>query len=571
MSEDIKKGAFDKLVAGLSAEDRNSMLERINQNAAPSVQFVEMEEKPDEYSMTLKVRLENESVFYKFFLWLRGLIHKKETEQIYNEDIIAGIARKINREHPGLLMHRHGVLDSVFFERLRGLKECSDFFKPYLLLIDDNPGDFYVFLSSFIAPELSDRITEQADPFILSFGQDPSIEVKSGLLKKLDEVLKEMDTHTKANLYAGVRAVNWLKTFTQLPFIHFSSQFTNITGDSYTCPYTHAKMDFNEFAAVFGNIQTIDNEVLEAIFLFSQRKELTKNAQDKDIERAIKEFLAKANGFLGTIEMFIAGVPVLKIGKVINSSYDWEPASIPGAEAWFPSFRNQWRKIFDIRWNDWIKERKKKMLASNLNTDFKLAEFPVMRYRPWAYMWTHIPFSCELTGGFLNWFALEKFEEVIPTLNEVMMEGIFIRSENRTEFSDGLDSFVKANNKMLELTGLLSPEGEYGQTFQEIIESKVRTLQVQNQIDKIIHETEATVREVTKDFGKGARTIEMVFHGIFDEKKDGLHEGLQNINTIKGRQNREWRDKVVKVRELLKKSIFYISELEPIDSAPSNG
>lgn len=565
--EEDKKGSFEKLVAGLSAADRNAMLERISKTAGQSIKLIETEPKPEEYSMTLSVRLQNESLFYRFFLWLRGFIKQKETQQLYNEDIIAGIARKINREHPGLLMHRHGVLDSVFFDQLRRIKEAADFFKPYILLIDENPGDFYVFLSSFVAPELSEKVNQEIDPFNLPFGQDPSVEIKSDLLKKLDEMLKNMDTTTKANLYAGILGINWLKQFTKLPFIHFTSQFTNIAGDSYTCPYSNARTDFNQFAAVFGNLQSIENEVLEALFLYSQRKDLTKNAQTKDIERAINEFLAKANSFLGSIEMFIAGVPVFKIGKVINADYDWEPGNIEGVEAWFPSFRTQWRKIIDIRWNDWVRERKKHLLASNLYSDFKLREFPPLRYRPWAYMWMHIPFNCELTGGFLGWFTSEKFDGMLQTLNEVMMEGIFIRSENRTEYSEGLDMFIKANNRMTALLGKLSPQGEFGSVFQDFIDTKIKSLQVQNQIDTMMRAIEDEVRSITKDFGKGCRAMEMVFKGFFDEKKDGIHETLQNMTAIKGHQNREWRDKLIKIRETLVKSLFYISELEPIDAA----
>lgn len=565
--EEDKKGSFEKLVAGLSADDRNAMLDRISKTAGETVKFVETEPKPPEYSMSLSVRLQNESVFYRFILWIRSFIQQKETNNLYNEDILAGIARKVNREHPGLIMHRHFLLDSIFYDHLRRVKECADFFKPYILLIEDNPGDFYVFLSSFVAPELSEKINQEVDPFILPFGQEPSVEVKSDLLKSLDEMLKNMETDTKAKLYSAILGVNWLKQFTRLPFIHFCSQFTNIAGDSYTCPYSNARNDFNLFAAVFGNLHQIENVVLEALFLYSQRKDLTHNVQTKDIERAVNEFLARANSFLGSIEMFIAGVPIYKIGKIINSDYDWEPSSIEGVEAWFPSFRSQWRKIIDIRWNDWVRERKKYMLSNNLFTDFKLHEFPPLKYRPWAFMWMHVPFACELTGGFLGWFTTEKFDGMLQPLNEVMMEGIFIRSENRTEYSEGLDLFIKANNRMTALIGKLSPQGEFGNVFQGFIESKIKSVQVQNQIDTMMRAIEDEVRDITKDFGKGCRAMEMVFKGFFDEKKDGIHETLQNMTAIKGHQNREWRDTIIKIRETLKKTLFYISELEPIDAA----
>lgn len=570
MLDDVKKGAFDKLVAGLSTEDRVNMLDRINKNSAPSVQFVETENDIPEKNMSLHLKFKNESVFYRFVLWVRSLISKKTSEKLYNEDILASMAKKVNRDHPGIVNHRIQVLDTIFYQRLRALKDASDFFKPYFSFIDDNPGDFYVFLSSFVTPELSDQINNQADPFTLSFDTEPKPEIRNNLLKKLDDILKGIDGQAKSSLYYAVCAVNWLKQFTKLPYIHFTSQFTNLTGDVFTCPYKNAINDYDAFSAVFANIHPVQNEVLEAMLLFSQRKELSRNAQEKDIERTIKEFLAKSNQHFATIQMFITGVPIVKVGKIINEDYDWLPGNINGVEAWFPSFRSHWRKIFDVRWNDWLRERKKSMLSESLNDDFQLTEFPIMKYRPWTALWMRVPFAYELTGGFLSWFCNEKFNDILQTLNEVMMEGVFIRNENRIEYSEGLNLFVQANNQMVELEARLSSNGEYGSLFDEFASSKIRSFQVQNQIDSMMATTESEINDIFKNFCKGARMMDRVFHGFFDEKKDGEHESLQNFTAIKGHQNRVWRDRLAGIRELIQRTLFYLSELEPIDAATAN-
>ena len=59
MFEDGKRDAFDKLVAGLSTEDRNIMLSKINSSISPTVQFVDTETpEPTEYTK-LSLRLKN--------------------------------------------------------------------------------------------------------------------------------------------------------------------------------------------------------------------------------------------------------------------------------------------------------------------------------------------------------------------------------------------------------------------------------------------------------------------------------------------------------------------------------
>jgi hypothetical protein len=570
MHADGKRDAFDRLVAGLNTEDRNIMLSKLNANKTQTVKFVNTEVYEPKDDTRLSLRLKNESVFYRFFLWLRSLFSKEKPEELYSEDLISKIARSVDRDFPHLIHHQQSVLDSIFYERLKALKESADFFKPYFALIEDSLGDFYVFLSSFVTPQIADEINSNADPFTLPFSKVPSNEVKKDLIIKMDKILKEMAPTTKNSLYAAISSTNWLMQFTKLPFLHFLSQFTNITGDAYTCPYSNARNDYIYFAKVFTNVLTVENNVLEAIFLFSQRKNITDNTQEKDIDKAVYEFLSKTNMHFSTIQMFISGIPIVKIGKIINRDVAWSPENMEGAEAWFPSFRNQWHKIIDIRWNDWQRERKKSMLADDLRNDFMLDGFPVMKFKPWDLLWTRVPFSCELTGGFLSWFASEKFPKIIPDLNTLMMEGVFVNNENRNEYSEALSGFIACNNQMQDLLQRLSEDGEYGQKFIEFSESKVRSFQIQNQIDSMMSTTESEIRDVLKRFCKTCRTIELIFHGIFDDDKDGVHETLQNYSTIKGPHNRQYRENLGKIRKILKSATFYIAELEPIDNATMN-
>jgi len=562
----LNKGAFDKLVAGLDSDERLSLLNKINKNTDIELQI----ESSDltEKNFSLLSQYKNESSFYKFLLWLRSFFLKIPKEKIYNQDLIDSFAKELTNLHPGILRHKQRLLDNYFFERLKSLKDASDFFKPYFVHINENPGDFYVFLSSFVAPEIAESINANADPFILPFTKEPDIELHNNLTKKMDSILKDMNSSTRNKLYQSVSTVEWLSQFVSLPFIHFISQFTNNSSNRFSCSYRLATMDFDAFASVFSKMFTVQPDVLQSLFLYSQRQNINKTTMsDKNIENALNEFLSKANLSISCIKEFVDSIPIYKLGKIINNNYDWQPKPFEGVESWFASFRAQWKKIIDIRWNDWQRERKKKNLGSSLYKDFGLKEFPTMKYKPWNNLWTRVSFSCELTGGFYSWFVSEKYDEIIEPLNDVAMEGIFIRSENRNEYSEALHDFVTVNTNMKELLDRLAPNGSLGSFFYDVTKNTVHTFQVQNRIDSNMKSIENEIKEYIKTFTKSIRAIERIFHGFFDEKKDGMHEGLQNINTIKGGQNRQFRDELMSIRSLLQKCIFYISELEPIDQA----
>ena len=73
MSENLKKDAFDRLVAGLSSEDRAEMLYNINKNLSPTVELVENEPADSSANITLRTKYAQESFFYRLILWFRSL------------------------------------------------------------------------------------------------------------------------------------------------------------------------------------------------------------------------------------------------------------------------------------------------------------------------------------------------------------------------------------------------------------------------------------------------------------------------------------------------------------------
>ena len=565
MSLENNRTAFDRLVSGLSAQDRADMLRRINSEDMASVQLVETEDETAEKNISLHLKYQTLPLIHKVLIKIKAIFTGKTSERIYNDSVLMTMAKHVNREHPGLLNTRMYYLDSIFYERLKDLKSAADFFKPYFAPIDNEPGEFYVFLSSFVTPEISDKINSEADPFSLSFDVEPTTMEKDRLMKNLDNIFSNLDPNSKANLYSAVQSISWLKQFSILPFLHFTAQFTNLVGTSYTCPYRNAAVDYDAFAAIFTNLKPISSELLEALFFYIHKNEFAANPHSQDLERSVKEFIAGANSKLSAIQMFISSVPVIKLGKIINQDFDWLPGNIDGSEAWFPKFRAHWREILEIRWKDWIKERKKNLIAATLHDDFGLIKFPEMKYHPWTSLWSKVQFNCELTGGFLSWFNVEMYGQMIIYLNDIVLEGVFNGPQSRQEYTAGFNLFQQANQKMAELLAALSPTGDYGVRFTEWSRFPVGSVQMQNQIKTAIGKIENSIYDVMKDFNAGSALLVKFLSKLFSPDPKNALEVMQNFSSIKGRGNREWRDNLEKVYIDLSKCVFYLSELDPIE------
>lgn len=565
MNDDQHRGSFDELVAGISSDERKYLLAKINQNREHSFPLVQpAREETDGF--TLDIKLNSESFLYKLFLWIRSLISKKHKLEIYNDDLIRTLARKINKNHPGIVDMQNGLILSLFYEKLKELKNAADFFKPYFNIFNENPGKFYVFMSTFIAPEIASSINAEADPYSVPFEKEGTKEVRSSLLKKLEGILKDIPQKSRAVMYDAVKSLNWLKRFSELPYTHFLAQFTAIVSENYTCPFTNAQTDFNALANVLSDARSIPNEALEALFLFPQRKGGATVELDQDTEKSMREFLSKSAAAISMVQMFISTVPFFALGKVIFSDYDWQIETFGGAEDWFVKFKEEWKIVFDERWESWLRDRKKSQLADVLMEKFGILSFPELPYRPWANLWGGVPFRCEMTGGFLYWFATVKYEEIIGVLNVLVLEGVFLNNDNRAEFSEAMNKFAEINHQVQLFGESLNEKGSVGSVFAKLSADHVRTLKGQNMVNSMILNAETSIRGWESSFCDCCRTIEKVLAGILDdEKTDKKYESIQNLMTIKGRENRAYRDNLQAEREVLLESRRILAEIEPLD------
>ena len=109
MDSTQNKTTFDELVSGISAEERNFLLAKINKSKEPDILILQGSREIEDAGY-LDAKYKTEPFLYKFFLWLRSLITKRNVNDLYNMDLVADLARKINKNHPGLIVHRNNII-----------------------------------------------------------------------------------------------------------------------------------------------------------------------------------------------------------------------------------------------------------------------------------------------------------------------------------------------------------------------------------------------------------------------------------------------------------------------------
>ncbi len=567
----METNSFDRLVSGLSSGERKDLLDKMKSNTSESESLSSIDKYEQNSQVPFAVQIKNESIFYRFYLWIRALIANTSIEAIYNENKISEIARHVEKTSPHLIDNKKGLLLSTFYDKLNELSRCAEFFRPYIALIENDESAFLVFLGSFVMTDLEKVMDDQVDPYSLPVTTVPKPEQRMHLLRKMDQIMQEINASEKNSMYAAVRSLEWLKQFTKLPFKRFIMLFTSVTDNSFTCSYNALENEISSFAKILCNGSTIPEEVFEAMYLFSRRNTSKRSldSMDEQSEKA-KEFMDKAKSQISMMKMFITTVPMKSIGRIVYSDAAWMPGNFTGGEDWFQKYKATWRKLFDQKWEAWSHDCQKEILRQNLTHNFQLENFPLLPERPWKNLWGGVPFRNELTAGFLNWYMKDVFPTFEMILKTVMLEGDFVKKENRQEFYDSFNKLIQLSIDLQTLTRRLSAGGEHGIIFSKFMDEKLRTLQAHSKIETIIHGIEGDVRSMLAAFGDSARSLELCLSGIFNEKKDTRYESLTNLSHIGGNQHDKFMENLQHARESLSNCYAMIRELEPIDT-PSLG
>ena len=560
--------SFDRLVSGLTSTERKDMLEKMKANTSETESLVSEENFGGDEHISFSQQIKSESLFYRVYLWIKSLLTSSTVEVLYNEHRITQIAHHIDKISPHLIDYKRGLLLSSFYDKLNELKLCAEFFRPYVTIAENDENAYLVFLGSLVMSEIEKRMDEYVDPYSIPLTDGPRPEQRMQLLRKMEEIMSEIPQSQRNIMYNAVRASEWIRQFTKLPFQRFLSSFSTIIENNYSCAFGSLENEVSSFARILCNGMKIPEEVFESLYLFSRRNSGGKSLDsiDEASGRAV-DFMEKAKSQISMIKMFITTVPMRYVGCVVYEDAQWAPGNFTGGEDWYQKYKTNWRKLFDQKWEAWSHDCKKEALRQGLYHNFQLESFPLLPERPWAKLWGGVPFRYELTAGFLNWYMKDVFPSYEIVLKTVMLEGDFIQKENRQEFCDSFNKLIQVSIDFQTMNRQMASGGEYGMIFSKLMQDeKLRSLQANSKIESIMRGIESDTRSMFSAFGDACRTLELCFTGIFLEKKDSRYDSLSNLNRISGKNNEKFCADLKSARESLANCYAMIRELEPIDT-----
>lgn len=563
--------SFDALVSGISAEERQSILDKMQSTPKDyeNDSFSPVEDLPTEPETTLSEQLKKESLPFRFWLWLKSIFTNTSTEILFNEIKIQSMAKVVGRNFPGLIDMKRGFILPAFYDKLRDLKKSADFFRPYVVSFEQDEGAFYVFLGSIVMPIVARDLADNADPYSNPVTGEAKLEYRVDLLRQMDDIFQSIPADSKNEMYEAVKSVDWLRQFVRLPFNRFLSLFSEITDEIHTCQFSQIENEIGAFAKCLMNSFRLPNEVLESLFLFSIRNSKKKggeSASDENSNDAV-EFMSKAMENMANLHMFMSSVPIHSISCIVYSDSQWMPEHFSGGEDWFVKFKTSWKKIFEQKWDSWVFDCKKENLRQSLVSRFSLESFPLLPNRPWENLWGGVKFRYELTGGFLYWYFLKEFPTYEIVLKSIMVEGVFKKKDNQLMYTDTFNDFIHISMALNALNDRIKPSGDVGSTFAKFsAEGQMRTLQEQTRVEQLMRSVESEMQLIINQFGTANRSMNHILSGLLGLKKEARFDTLSNIGHLSGRGNENFLSTLQNARDSLENALNIIKELEMFDA-----
>ena len=557
-----KTGTFDKLVAGLSLDDRLAMLHQVKSQIKPEIKFLEKDIRKDELDMKSIESLKKESLFLRIILAIKTLFSNKTKVELYADYQLQRMTKITGAKYPEYFNTQERCLEKGFYDVLEELTAIADFFKPGVVLSDEKQGDFLILLGSLILTDLEKRIEDEANPYNTRFSPDIPPNLRISLLRKIEGILAGVSSIDKDKLYTCVKSLTWLRDFCELPFESFKNKFTKQVNGKMHCALSDCKNEIEQFSSILCNSKNIEPEILEAIYLFSIQTKLDQG-KEVDIQNEIENHMASSLLSLKNLIFFINTVPFKSFYKISKYSLTAAPLYNKNTEDWFVMYKDQWKKRFDEKWSNWQHDRNIAITRKRITNLCNVPDYPLLPNRPWKKL--HVFFERDYTIGFLYSFIENCYSSYKEVLKELIMNGEFIISDNRTELMDTFTDFNVLSQKITTFNDKLSIDGTYGTSFNQFKQETLYTIQGKSHMKNLFLTLIAEIDVLVLNFLRNLKSFNTVLDGILIANYNTSYDGIANLASLKLHDKTLIRNHLVNIKNAFIESEIIIKDLASIE------
>ena len=534
---------FDRLVAGLSTEERRGMLRSIEENLNIDSEplFADAEESEE---ISLEVIHGRLGLIHRIILFFKALIVQRNVLDVLEESLLLRYAAEIERAYQGLFDAKTNSLGYAFAKELKGLRDAlAPFVDPLSRAFGPDKKDFVAFMAGIEFPLHQERILEVTDPATY-FGDGVSdFDMRRQMDAALKEALKDISESDRAEMYRHVRALYFLNELVFFPHSKILSSFT-AGAERETVPVGQVKNQLLEFGDILvSQVEAPGITALKALFLFDPKMN-----EEQDIAKTtdvLKAALEGALQGLAEIRSFCTAIPLKKLLKVVSENVSYTPDQIGGGEDWFALYRKFWEDRIDRELEIFSFSTHSQKLVGEACRLLKMDALPTLPHYSAKSLEDGGGVRFEMTLSFLLHFIERLFmTEMHRVLKIFIVDGDFYKSLNRQEFTDSYDGIRGAMESIKHLDADLSPTGEKGLEVSlvrgEMVKQNLRYKRLRSVLKTVDERAEGIVNSTKEHLA----LLIHVTKGILFGESGGRYDTLSNISYIGGSENASLLDRL---------------------------
>ena len=561
-----KRDTFEELVKSLAISERREMLDRLvdasesDSGVSATKAATESSEQALADAAAKHARFSEVGFFVRLWFKLLAFLSSCTAEEKYNEHLVAELGRKLGQKYGTYFSASKRIYTSLLYKDLVFLESFRTFFLPYINEYDKRRGDFYILLSSLIAPETAAEISATLDPSSEPYETESVKDIHSAFSKKMDDVFERFPAEEKRKMYQAAQSAEWIVTYESLSLNRTILQFADTTGDGQMCPIDMLTDDFKKISSVLYSAEKIPVHLLEAFFIFMNQDKVQDEAFSFD--RECTDFVRTAVNNLTEIANFRTRVPLADFVRFSSGDISWEPEPERGGEDWFKLFRVAWKERFEKRFSEWAKLRDKHMLKKRALAFLERGDSAELEFIPWQNSWIEFKFSREAVLLFLKSF----FSGVYPRrmskiLRVILAEGDFYKRENLSEFTDGFNTLEHCKRDIDEFEMRLAPNGDIGADFALALNEKAGTHSGNTRLKHLMATVESDAESLCTRVINAMKSLDLVLGGILNVSQGGQYDTLSNLSSIQGVESADFRTDIVSVKYKIEECLNIINEL----------
>ena len=561
-------GHFNRLVLELSVEERYKLLEKLSSQSS-LVSTVLYEGPGNEGEFIPETQYQKLPWYYRIWFFFLSFFNARPPLKLYEDHLIGRLYRNLEDKTPGFYNFQKDMLLQRFQEELIKLRDASRFFYNALdASINRDKGGLMIFLGSLEMPEIHKRIASETDPVTLAsrYSDLNDVELRQKAIKILEDALTEITETGRNKMYNSARTLFCLKQLASFLFDRLINSFIyDSSSQSHICPAGSAR----DSLITLDNILSSLNKpppvtLLESLFIYV----LVEKSDDPglDIHNEMRKLLVQAEVSLQAIRDFNLEVPLTKILRCISRNPGLAAQNIGGGEDWYQVYRTRWKEQIEENFLNHSKIRRQRDLQNAFRYFLKGTNLKMLENMGGSQN----PSGINIRGNFslsflLTFYSVVFMAEINKYLRPILIDGDFIKKENRMEFTECYNNLIKLVDLINQFDRNISPEGDIGKRYIQA-KSEMSSLPVKRRKTQIIVEEAAYIADQILGEARDALLgMVKILGGILKKSADGKYDSLTNFFTIAGRGS-AFHDGIAESINQLNKTLSLLDDIDAMEA-----